>query len=91
MYTCCPVHSLVLKTLEPLLKTHPNRKCYRLIGGVLVERTVVEAEGMLRTNIEGVSHTLHTVAPDLNGRKRGRSIVWTRLMKDGLFGSRAGI
>ncbi len=32
-------HDLVIKTLEPLDK---NRKCFRLVGGVLVERTVEE-------------------------------------------------
>lgn len=32
-------HDLVIKTLEPLDK---QRKCFRLIGGVLVERTVEE-------------------------------------------------
>lgn len=32
-------HDLVIKTLEPLDK---ERKCFRLIGGVLVERTVEE-------------------------------------------------
>lgn len=32
-------HDLVIKTLEPL---DPARKCYRLIGDVMVERTVAE-------------------------------------------------
>jgi hypothetical protein len=48
-------HSLVLSTLTPLLTTEPTRKCFRLIGGVLVERTVSEVEPDLRGNLLGVS------------------------------------
>ena len=47
--------SLVLSTLTPLLKTEPTRKCFRLIGGVLVERTVSEVEPDLKGNLMGVS------------------------------------
>lgn len=48
--------SLVLSTLTPLLETDPSRKCFRLIGGILVERTVTEVEPELRINTEGVSN-----------------------------------
>jgi hypothetical protein len=48
-------HSLVLSTLTPLLTTEPTRKCFRLIGGVLVERTVSEVEPDLKGNLMGVS------------------------------------
>ena len=40
-------HGLVLKTLEPMEK---DRKCFRLIGGVLVERTVADVAPSVKTN-----------------------------------------
>lgn len=49
-------YSLVLSTLTPLLQTEPTRKCFRLIGGTLVERTVSEVEPDLKGNLLGVSY-----------------------------------
>ncbi|KAJ9120749.1 hypothetical protein QFC22_002680 [Naganishia vaughanmartiniae] len=51
-------HDLVLSTLSPLVETDSSRKCFRLIGGVLVERTVKEVEPELRINTEGIQSTL---------------------------------
>ncbi|KAG9257092.1 putative prefoldin subunit 2 [Emericellopsis atlantica] len=48
-------HKLVLETLEPL---DGNRKCYRLINGVLVERTVEQVVPALKTNQEGLKKVL---------------------------------
>ncbi|KAJ1537106.1 hypothetical protein HK096_004136 [Nowakowskiella sp. JEL0078] len=45
-------HQLVVETLEPL---NPSRKCYRLVGGVLVERTVKDVLPAVQTNMDGVS------------------------------------
>lgn len=42
---------LVIDTMKPLDAT---RKCFRMIGGVLVERTVQEVLPALETNAEGV-------------------------------------
>lgn len=42
---------LVIDTLKDL---DPERKCFRMIGGVLVERNVKEVLAALRTNEEGV-------------------------------------
>ncbi|KAF9168628.1 hypothetical protein DFQ26_004264 [Actinomortierella ambigua] len=44
-------HTLVLETLNPLAG---DRKCFRLVGGVLVERTVKEVLPALKTNQEGI-------------------------------------
>ncbi|KAG0222690.1 hypothetical protein BGW42_006398 [Actinomortierella wolfii] len=44
-------HTLVLDTLTPL---DGDRKCFRLVGGVLVERTVKEVLPALKTNQEGI-------------------------------------
>lgn len=43
---------LVLKTLT---ETEPTRKCYRLIGGVLVERNVASVLPAVKEHYEGVS------------------------------------
>ncbi|KAH6606532.1 hypothetical protein Trco_005685 [Trichoderma cornu-damae] len=48
-------HKLVLETLEPL---SGDRKCFRLINGVLVERTVKDVVPALRTNQEGLKKVL---------------------------------
>ncbi|KAG0036110.1 hypothetical protein BGZ82_004693 [Podila clonocystis] len=44
-------HSLVVDTIAPL---DGDRKCFRLVGGVLVERTVKEVLPALKTNQEGI-------------------------------------
>ncbi|KAJ0011148.1 hypothetical protein Pint_33641 [Pistacia integerrima] len=36
-------HSLVINAIQPL---DPSRRCYRMIGGVLVERTIRNKEGI---------------------------------------------
>jgi prefoldin subunit 2 len=45
----------VLETLEPLPE---DRKCFRMINGVLVERTVKEVVPALKTNSEGLKKVL---------------------------------
>ncbi|TGJ87832.1 hypothetical protein E0Z10_g972 [Xylaria hypoxylon] len=46
---------LVLETLEPLSN---DRKCFRMINGVLVERTVKDVVPALKTNAEGLKKVL---------------------------------
>ncbi|KAF1989556.1 Prefoldin beta-like protein [Aulographum hederae CBS 113979] len=48
-------HKLVLETLEPL---SGDRKCFRMINGVLVERTVKDVVPALKTNSEGLKKVL---------------------------------
>jgi len=44
-------HRLVLDAFK---KVEPTRKCFRLIGGVLVERTVQEIQPSLEENLVNV-------------------------------------
>ncbi|KAF2754260.1 Prefoldin beta-like protein [Pseudovirgaria hyperparasitica] len=48
-------HKLVLETLQPL---DGSRKCFRMMNGVLVERTVEEVVPALKTNSEGLKKVL---------------------------------
>ncbi|KAK3329351.1 Prefoldin beta-like protein [Apodospora peruviana] len=48
-------HKLVLDTLQPL---SGDRKCFRMINGVLVERTVSDVVPALQTNAEGLKKVL---------------------------------
>ncbi len=48
-------NSLVLSTLNDTLAEEPDRKCFRLVGGVLVERTVKDVVPALQMNRDGVS------------------------------------
>ncbi|KAF1353655.1 Prefoldin beta-like protein [Delphinella strobiligena] len=48
-------HKLVIETLEPL---PGERKCFRMINGVLVERTVKDVMPQLTTNADGLKKVL---------------------------------
>ncbi|KAK3284196.1 hypothetical protein CYMTET_8142 [Cymbomonas tetramitiformis] len=52
-------HTLVIDAIEPLDAT---RKCFRLIGGVLVERTVGEVLPAVKKNREGLEMVWHLPA-----------------------------
>ncbi|KAG2468894.1 PFD2 protein, partial [Polypterus senegalus] len=51
-------HSLVIETLK---EVDPSRKCYRMVGGVLVERTVKEVLPALENNKEQISRIVESL------------------------------
>ena len=53
-------HTLVLKTLEPMPS---DRKCYRLIGGVLVQQTVADVRPAVESNAENLKQARTASAP----------------------------
>lgn len=60
-------HALVIKTMEPMEK---ERKCFRLVGGVLVERTVGEVLPAVQKNKEGLEHVLAKLREQLEENKK---------------------
>ncbi|PAV21348.1 Prefoldin beta [Pyrrhoderma noxium] len=54
-------HELVLSTLTEALQSDPQRKCFRMVGGVLVERTVQDVVPALQTNKEGIKKVVSTL------------------------------
>lgn len=62
-YVC---RRLVIDTLEPLPK---DRKCFRLINGVLVERTIEDVIPSLRTNADGLKKVLEELMKQYKARQ----------------------
>jgi len=62
-------HGLVLNTLEEALAEEPDRKCFRLIGGVLVERTVKDVVPALQTNREGIRKVISNLAEQYKSKE----------------------
>ncbi|PPQ78213.1 hypothetical protein CVT25_015532 [Psilocybe cyanescens] len=61
---------LVLVTLDEALAEDPDRKCFRLIGGVLVERTVKDVSPALKTNRDGIRKVMSTLAEQYKTKEK---------------------
>lgn len=59
-------HHLVLESLKPLPE---DRKCFRMINGVLVERTVHDIIPALKTNSEGLKQVLDDLVKQFNNKQ----------------------
>lgn len=62
-----PQHQLVLSALEKLDK---DRKCFRLVGDVLVERTVGETMPAVAKNKENLEATIATIQKQFELQKK---------------------
>ncbi|XP_029932870.1 prefoldin subunit 2 [Myripristis murdjan] len=60
-------HSLVIDTLK---EVDPSRKCFRLVGGVLVERTVKEVLPALENNKEQISKIIESINTQMQTKGR---------------------
>ncbi|KAM8747631.1 prefoldin subunit 2 [Pagrus major] len=60
-------HSLVIETLKDV---DPSRKCFRLVGGVLVERTVKEVLPALESHKEQISKIIETINTQMQTKGR---------------------
>ncbi|GAB4851082.1 Prefoldin subunit 2 [Ancistrocladus abbreviatus] len=60
-------HTLVINAIEPL---DPSRKCCRMIGGVLVERTIKEVLPAVQRNKEGLEEVIARLNEALEKKKK---------------------
>lgn len=60
-------HELVVKALEPM---DTNRKCFRLVGEVLVERTVGEVLPAVRKNKDNLDNAINSLTSQLEAQKK---------------------
>uniref|UniRef100_A0A0D9XTA4 Prefoldin subunit 2 n=1 Tax=Leersia perrieri TaxID=77586 RepID=A0A0D9XTA4_9ORYZ len=60
-------HSLVIGAIEPL---DHSRRCYRMIGGVLVERTIREVLPAVQRNKEGLEELVARMNETLEKKKK---------------------
>ncbi|KAG5352423.1 Prefoldin subunit 2 [Termitomyces sp. J132] len=63
-------HSLVLTTLNDALEEEPDRKCFRLIGGVLVERTVKDVVPTLVTTRDGIRRAVTNLTEQYKSKEQ---------------------
>ncbi|KAL0639621.1 Cochaperone prefoldin complex subunit [Maublancomyces gigas] len=60
-------HKLVLETLDPVPK---DRKCFRMINRILVERTVADVIPALKTNAEGLKSVLEGLVKEYKKKQQ---------------------
>ena len=60
-------HSLVINAIQPL---DPTRRCFRMIGGVLVERTIQEVLPAVQRNKEGLEEVVARLNEGLEKKKK---------------------
>ncbi|XP_070586397.1 prefoldin subunit 2 [Erythrolamprus reginae] len=60
-------HKLVIETLR---EVDPSRKCFRMVGGVLVERTVKEVLPALENNKDQINKIIETLSQQLQTKGR---------------------
>lgn len=68
-------HALVLKTLEPV---DADRKCFRLVGGVLVEQTV----GLVKPHVESKANNLRQLIDKLTAAYEAKNTETLAFQKE---------
>ncbi|GMH39917.1 hypothetical protein BSKO_07821 [Bryopsis sp. KO-2023] len=68
-------HRQVISALEPMAS---DRKCFRLIGDVLVERTVSEVLPAVKSTEEQIRKTLETLAKEVEVKKERLAAFQTK-------------
>eukprot|EP00927_Polykrikos_kofoidii_P050131 TRINITY_DN44062_c0_g1_i1.p1 TRINITY_DN44062_c0_g1~~TRINITY_DN44062_c0_g1_i1.p1 ORF type:complete len:145 (+),score=44.83 TRINITY_DN44062_c0_g1_i1:134-568(+) len=63
-------HGLVLKAFE---KVEPGRRCFRMVGGVLVERTVAEVKPAVESNREKITQAVAQLNDQLKKKSTQRA------------------
>ncbi|RHZ69191.1 hypothetical protein Glove_287g10 [Diversispora epigaea] len=59
-------HKAVIDTISPL---NGDRKCFRLVGGVLVERTVKDVLPALQMNYEGIKSIMEQLVQNYKNKE----------------------
>ena len=72
---------LVIETLDPLPK---DRKCFRMINGVLVERTIEDVLPALKTNSDGLKQVLEEMLKQYKS-KQSELDSWKVIQSDFFF------
>lgn len=67
----------MLETLRDAYSTAPDRKCFRLVGGVLVERTVQDVLPQLETQFEQLKGVLETLTTQYKTKVRAAGVSST--------------
>ncbi|KZZ87835.1 Prefoldin beta-like protein [Ascosphaera apis ARSEF 7405] len=67
-------HKLVISSLEPLPS---DRKCFRLMNGVLVQRTVGDVLPSLKTNYDGLKKVLEELLKQYQ-QKQAEMETWKK-------------
>ncbi|GAA5963783.1 hypothetical protein JCM3765_006854 [Sporobolomyces pararoseus] len=70
-------HTLVGATLKEAFEIEPSRKCFRLIGGVLVERTVKEVLPQLQEQTDQLKNILETLMNE-HKKKERNFVQWQK-------------
>ena len=59
-------HNLVIEAIGPL---DPSRRCFRMVGGVLVERTVAEVLPAVKRNQAGIKEVVERMTDNLAAKR----------------------
>eukprot|EP00747_Dinoflagellata_sp_TGD_P167776 gnl/TRDRNA2_/TRDRNA2_192866_c0_seq1.p1 gnl/TRDRNA2_/TRDRNA2_192866_c0~~gnl/TRDRNA2_/TRDRNA2_192866_c0_seq1.p1 ORF type:complete len:141 (-),score=44.52 gnl/TRDRNA2_/TRDRNA2_192866_c0_seq1:79-501(-) len=63
-------HNLVVKAFE---KVEPTRRCFRMVGGVLTERTVAEVRPAVESNAEKIRQAAQQLEKQLQLKSQQRA------------------